>query len=62
MNGLLITSTSKGTWSNSEGKVITFDGIVYGFEQSLWFEETKLNQYTRDTDQKLLWKSWGREK
>ncbi|MCA9765110.1 MAG: ATP-binding protein [Carnobacterium sp.] len=56
-----LTSVNEGIWKDEMGNVVAFDGIVYGYESSLWFETEKLIEYLKETEQVVLWRSWGQE-
>lgn len=57
-----LNSSNEGVWEDSSGNIIAFDGAVFGYEESLWFDEDKLNEFLDSTGKKLFWKSWGAEK
>ena len=58
---LSLTSINDGVWKDNNDEIIAFDGIVYGYEHSLWFDQVKLIEYMNITNQQLFWRSWGSE-
>ncbi|EAH2637945.1 hypothetical protein JZB01_002797 [Listeria monocytogenes] len=56
-----LTSVNEGIWKDEMGNIVAFDGMVYGYENSLWFETEKLVEYLKKTEQVVLWRSWGEE-
>ena len=56
-----LTSINDGVWKDNNDELIAFDGIVYGYEHSLWFDQVKLIEYMNKTNQQLFWRSWGSE-
>ena len=56
-----LTSIDDGVWKDDNGKIIAFDGVVFGYEHSLWFDQVKLTEYMKKTKQQLFWRSWGSE-
>lgn len=56
-----LTSVNDGVWKDDNDEIIAFDGIVYGYEHSLWFDQVKLTEYMNKTNQQLFWRSWGSE-
>lgn len=56
-----LTSINDGVWKDNNDEIIAFDGIVYGYEHSLWFDQVKLVEYMNITNQQLFWRSWGSE-
>lgn len=56
-----LTSINDGVWKDDNDEIIAFDGIVFGYEHSLWFDQVKLTEYMNETNQQLFWRSWGSE-
>ncbi|MCT3527704.1 hypothetical protein [Latilactobacillus curvatus] len=56
-----LTSIDDGVWKDDNDEIVAFDGVVYGYEHSLWFDQVKLTEYMNKTKQKLFWRSWGSE-
>lgn len=56
-----MTSINDGVWKDDNDEIVAFDGIVYGYEHSLWFDQVKLTEYMNKTKQQLFWRSWGSE-
>lgn len=56
-----LTSIDDGVWKDDNGEIIAFDGVVFGYEHSLWFDQVKLTEYMNKTKQQLFWRSWGSE-
>lgn len=56
-----LTSINDGVWKDNNDEIIAFDGIAYGYEHSLWFDQVKLIEYMNKTNQQLFWRSWGSE-
>lgn len=56
-----LTSINDGVWKDYNDEIIAFDGIVFGYEHSLWFDQVKLTEYMNNTNQQLFWRSWGSE-
>lgn len=42
-----LTSINDGVWKDDNDEIIAFDGIVYGYEHSLWFDQVKLIEYMK---------------
>lgn len=56
-----LTSINDGVWKDDNDEIVAFDGIVYGYEHSLWFDQVKLTEYMNKTKRQLFWRSWGSE-
>lgn len=56
-----LTSINDGVWKDDNDEIVAFDGIVFGYEHSLWFDQVKLTEYINKTKQQLFWRSWGSE-
>lgn len=61
VNYFSLNSIEDGVWKDRSGNIVAFDGVVFGYENSLWFETERLNEYLIKTAQTVLWRSWGEE-